>query len=1066
MRAAAVEPMDSRADLSAPQPAGTFPPETARPVFCIVDPSLRDFIGHHYAYDASVARAASAAGFRAVTLAHRRVLSEIAASLAVVPCFRRDMWTGNHFASYLPRRLRTAGEILLTNHDFSRDLHAGIRELSTPPGSILFAHMVFRNQLTALAQFVSSQPPAAPLSVILLFRYQPEFYDNPISARAFRTLERAAATGRRVRLASDSARLSREIGRLTSLPIEVMPVPHTLATPVPATKEPRHRLRFVSLGNARDEKGYLEILEAIRVLDRSNELDGIEFVLQSNDAAPDVQAAIAQFSQNRPANVTLLRRALSPEEYENQLLAADVVLAPYWRSIYSDRTSGVFLEGLAAGKIVITTRDTWMSDELDHCGSGLLVEDRSPASIADAVRTVVRDYAQLSRTAEAAGAICRARHNPGALVRQASEGPAPEALPLREVRRVAILYPWEDVLDGRSGAAIRCGLLIDKLAPLVDEIHVLQDGPEPPLPRRVISLALLLLLPLFLAIDALLPRSSAEALQTRAHPRHRNVIVESVPIRIRQRLLRILFRAVFRRLLGKDAFGQEMALWFHLQRRFDPRFVSRVHALVSWADVVMLEYPFWASIVAPACRARGRKLIVSNYDVLHQQVTASAWLRRLTAHAELRGMAAADDAVCVTAADQQHFAAAGVRTTVIPNPIDMDRLRITLPGGMRLLLRQLYDIQLPPGPVCLFVGSRHPPNVRAARHVRELAARMASSDSPLAFVIAGNCTDPESNGNYIALGRVENAVFAMLYQLASVVLIPLEDGTGSSLKTIEAMGHGLPVLGTAMAFRGLDVTSDENCIIENDLARWPAVIRDLLANNDTSKAIGTAAIAVAETCDYHRVFDAYLPLLALEPHRSQPEAPATDPFQDTLLRDLVAGCVSRKHFDLAAKLLREAEAAGPRVELLQELLRLALDSDEMNAAAIAAAELSRLCEPLFPADDNRVERLQETLALATSRGHPSVALAAAAELLRTDQPLFAGKSFPSNAVMLRTLLHHACGLGRFHIAHRLLDRLAPSLQTLDFLRDLDHALDAGNIEAAYQALEAIQADTRSARPAQ
>ncbi len=1020
--------MDSASTPISSAPTHVFLDDAAKPLYCIVDPSLRDFVGHHYAYDAAVAHGASTAGFRPVTLAHREVAPAIAGSIAVVPCFRRDMWSGPHRGSYLPRRFRAVGEILQANHDFARDLTAGLRGLASPPGSILFAHMVFRNQLSALARFVSAQPPAGPLSIIILLRYQAEFYDNPICARAFRTLERAAASGRRVRLASDSARLSGDIGRLTSLPIEVMPIPHTLAKPAVPRKE-QARLRFVSLGNARDEKGYLEILEAIRLLEESHELDGIEFVLQSNDAAADVQAAIDSFVQRCPANVTLLRQALSPAEYEDQLLAADVVLTPYWHSIYHARTSGVFLEGVATGKIVIATRDTWMSDELEQCGGGVLVQDRSPASIADAVRSIVRDYPRLSALAETAGAICRARHNPAALVRQAIEGPAPDALPPRQVHRVAILYPWEDILDGRSGAALRCGLLIDKLAPLVDEIRVLQDGPEPPLPGRARSLALLLLLPLLLLVEALLPTSSPRQSPTVLHPRHRNVTVESAPIRVRQRLLRTVFRAAFGFLLGRGGFGQEMVLWFHLQRRLDPQFASRVLELVDWADVVMLEYPFWASIVAPVCRTRRKALILSNYDVLHQQVTASAWLRRLTARAEIRGMAAATHAVCVTAADQRQFAAAGVQATVIPNPIDLDRLRLRLPGSMRVLLHQLYDIELPPGPVCLFAGSRHPPNVKAARHLRDLAARMASSGPPVAFVVAGNCTDPEVNGNYIALGRVENGVFTALYQLASLVLIPLEDGTGSSLKTIEAMGHGLPVLGTAMAFRGLDVTSGKNCILENELVRWPSIIRTLLADDDSREAIGTAAVAVAERNDYRRVFDAYLPLLGLDGRKARRETTTTATFQDALLRELIDRCVARNRFDLAATLLcgTEAEISGQRMELLQELFSLTLERSEMSAAAIAAAELARMGKPLFDG---------------------GYALS------------------PRAAVMLRTLVHHAAAAGRFDIAHRLLEHLEPALKTLHFLRDLDQALDAGNIDAARLALQAMRDDARKPPPPQ
>src|SRR5258708_27921766 len=196
-----------------------------RPVFCIVDPSLRDFVGHHFAYDDAVAKAALAAGFRAVILAHNAVSTEIGGGASVVRCFRRDIWADSEWTRHLPGRVRTAATTLLANRDFRTDLDSGLRSFAAPPGSVLFAHMIFRNQLPALARFVSDQPPRGPLRIVLLFRYQPDFYDNPICARAFRSLERAVATGRDVRLATDTDRLARELGALTSLRVEVMPIP-------------------------------------------------------------------------------------------------------------------------------------------------------------------------------------------------------------------------------------------------------------------------------------------------------------------------------------------------------------------------------------------------------------------------------------------------------------------------------------------------------------------------------------------------------------------------------------------------------------------------------------------------------------------------------------------------------------------------------------------------------------------------------------------------------------------------------------------------------------------------
>jgi glycosyltransferase involved in cell wall biosynthesis len=835
-----------------------------RPVFCIVDPSLRDFVGHHFSYDHAVAHAAAAANYRTVILAHRDVSSAIAGIADVRRCFRRDMW-GATIGRRIPGRPGSVADVLLASRDFHADLTAGLHGLALPPGSILFAHMLIRNQLPAIARFVRSLPERAPIDVILLLRYQSSFYDDALSARAFRHLERCAARGQRIRLATDSARLARVLGSLTVLPFEVMPIP---LDPIvePKVRAGNAAPRFVTLGDARDEKGYLDILAAIRLLRASGELDGLEFVLQSNDARPSVQAAIDAFARELPDNVTLLHRSLSPAEYAATLAGSDVVLVPYWREIYQARTSGVFLEAVAAGKIVIATRDTWMSDELACHGAGVLVEDRDPASIAAAIREVRRNRLELSARAWAGRADCLARHNAAAVVQQAAHGPKVRE-GARPPRRVAVFYPWTDLTDRRSGASLRTGLLVEKLAPLVDEIRVLQLGTRPPFPVRGHIRKTLWVLRGFL-LNLLLPRGTRDPIKP---IRIGNVEIETIPRRLRQDLARIGFRLPFR-IFFPGAFGQELQPWYFLEPHLNPQFRAKIRELVAWADVVLLEYPYWASIVAPECRARGRTLIVTAHDVLSQQMTGIGWPRRWTEHLERQGLAQADHAVCVSERDREWFADRAITALVVPNPIDLDRVAPTATSrdAARAALLNDHGIMLPAGAVCLFVGSRYPPNVQAAARLKEIARAMQPA-AGAAFVIAGACAEAGRSGTWAALGLIDDAALRLLYQASAIVLIPLPGGTGSSIKTIEAMAAGKPVLGTSAAFRGLRMRPGVDCLMEDDLTRWPAIIDEMVRSPDRIEAIGRAARDAAACYDYRIVFERYLPLLGLE------QAPTTVP---------------------------------------------------------------------------------------------------------------------------------------------------------------------------------------------
>src|SRR6267378_3120988 len=57
----------------------------------IVDPSLKDHIGHHAEYDRAVAQAARTGGIAVTVLAHRRVVRDVAARIPVMPVFRMNL---------------------------------------------------------------------------------------------------------------------------------------------------------------------------------------------------------------------------------------------------------------------------------------------------------------------------------------------------------------------------------------------------------------------------------------------------------------------------------------------------------------------------------------------------------------------------------------------------------------------------------------------------------------------------------------------------------------------------------------------------------------------------------------------------------------------------------------------------------------------------------------------------------------------------------------------------------------------------------------------------------------
>jgi glycosyltransferase involved in cell wall biosynthesis len=802
---------------------------TQGPTFCIVDPTLKNLVGHHFAYDAAVAHAASQSGYVPLILAHRAAEREIAENAGVEAVFAEDMWGARRPATWLGRALAK----IPANFLFLFTLAARVRRL--PPRSIVFVHSFIDRQILGLALLPLLLSRKRSLIYVYLLRYQPDFYRSAVAACSFFLLERIAERCG-VRLATDSERLRDLLEECTTLPIEVLPIPHVPPEACDGAAQPSdraRRCRLVSLGSARDEKGIYEILDAIRILHRDGFGEGYHFVLQCNDPTPEVADAIAAFQAERLPNCELLVETLSPEAYYRQLHQADVVLLPYWRSIYTARTSGVFMEALAAGKPVIATRDSWMSDQLATHGAGMLCDDRNPAVLARAIRQAAADLVPLSARARVSREQWLAQHNPRALVQAIA---SPESLRVGATpRRIALLYPWEDFVEKQGGASRRCNLLVDFLAPKGASIRVLQSGRRPPLA---------------------LPGCHVSALG--------RVPPSAVLARV---LLRL---AVLAAAFGKGT-RHDWIIWQFVRLSFIGHFRRRIRRLVRWADVVLLEYPFWMSVVGPIARQDGKRVVLTVHDIMATQMSDAPALRNLAWRFERRALGMADRLVAVSSSDQATLRDAGLQAELAPNPADSRLFDLDRLSEPRRVVAERFGLRLPGRHICLFVGSLHEPNVIAAARIRELARRMRGSAeaADIGLVVAGGCAPADRDGRFVALGRVEDALLMALYALADLVLIPLPYGTGTSLKTIEAMAGGKVVLGTAAAFRGLEVTSGIEAVVEDDLDRYPERMVELLGDDDGRAWIGASARRFAARYDCRSAYQPYLDMLGL--HNGGPD---------------------------------------------------------------------------------------------------------------------------------------------------------------------------------------------------
>ncbi len=383
----------------------------------IVDPSLDGFLGHHYEYDISTARAAISAGYTPIILCNHYLSPVIGNDPLLAKTFHMNMWqTSPHAGNW------TNEDLLFCNRSFYVDLVRGLANLNLKDDTIIFGHMITAKQLLGWAWFLESLPTETTYKIVLLLRYEPSVYTGALADQAFRILEQFALRGS-LRLCSDSAKLAKTFATVTALPVEVFAIPHTKQVPdtmvtgmVRAAMDENRPIRFICLGNPRQDKGILDFLEAIQLVNSSAHGNRCEFIVQANDPGHGTQPHLSNFMQNAPQNARFITELMNPDDYFAALFSADVVILPYWKSVYEFRTSGVFVEAVCAGKIVVCSKNTWMADELGSVGSGLLCEEQNPASLAKAIVSCLENFDDLQAKAVEAAPKYSALHNAHQLV--------------------------------------------------------------------------------------------------------------------------------------------------------------------------------------------------------------------------------------------------------------------------------------------------------------------------------------------------------------------------------------------------------------------------------------------------------------------------------------------------------------------------------------------------------------------------------------------------------------------------------------------------------------------------
>ncbi len=425
----------------------------------IVDQSFEGVSGHHAEYTLCIAK--EAAKYAPVTvLANHRCAVQSSEGIEIRPIFRLP-WTQAQRAR--PPALYDP-TVSFPAWSFLADLRLGLDRIDLSPEDHVFVHSIGFTEIEDLLTYAMiCERSRLPVFDILLRRDLDEISGDDQGFQRFVAYLKAFAglgfAPEHARFFTDTEELSEHYTTVTGIPFATLAIAFdqdalrtALAARPPKTAD--EPLIVGSLGDARPEKGYQFFPEIATALTNSHLRDGkVRLRLQSNfhlpggetPAMPEARRALERFG---PA-VELLYDPLDQDEYYRQLADMDIIVLPYLAERYRRRSSGIFVQAAAAGKIVVVPRGTTMWEAARRYAMENCISYDAPEDLPAAVAQAIDRYDGLRTAAASYQDRWYAANSPAALVGMilgGSAGPPGAGVATREDAVPLVLH----VIDGHS----------------------------------------------------------------------------------------------------------------------------------------------------------------------------------------------------------------------------------------------------------------------------------------------------------------------------------------------------------------------------------------------------------------------------------------------------------------------------------------------------------------------------------------------------------------------------------------------------------------------------------------
>ena len=377
--------------------------------YFLCDQSLQGLHGHCFTYLASIAPVLESQGYEVTLVGHRDTLKSMF-----------DQRIESTFSHLCDERIVPSPIENRRHHEdaIHCDLDSLDRRHRFRASDRLLLNTVHQWPIRGIVRWLGALEPSRRPRIALVLHattLRMPFEASPTAtmyAEAFEAIEQGAS-GDRIVLFTDTRSLVNEYRALTTLPVHLLPIPHS-KRPHPAPNcSSAGAIRIGFLGEARYHKGFHLLPFVAKSIARSMPTESIELHCQafSLDTDADFFTKTTAYLEKQP-NVVLYREPLTHIEYLDLLYGVDVVLLPYTREYYHAQSSGIFADAIGAARTVVVSKGTWMSSELRALGCGLECQSDDYLDLARTTAEACRRLSVFSEKARTAASSWTAFHNP------------------------------------------------------------------------------------------------------------------------------------------------------------------------------------------------------------------------------------------------------------------------------------------------------------------------------------------------------------------------------------------------------------------------------------------------------------------------------------------------------------------------------------------------------------------------------------------------------------------------------------------------------------------------------